>query len=106
MSKKEAPAFLVVVFPESMTPIATLATDMLQALTKSCGEAPTLVHPDKNKLAMLVTGGQEAIVKTLQGICQKNNDSWLLLPIGMPCVANGLSRAEGWIRSHSLPPQK
>ena len=106
MAKTEKSAYLVIVFPEPTSPLGPLANDVLQALTTCCGQAPTLVYPDKKKLVMLANGEHTAIIKALQAACQQNNDPWLLAQVGMPCVANGLARAEGWIRSHLLAPQK
>ena len=96
--------FLIVVFPEQsvladLTRLAALATGVIRALTACCGQAPTLVYPDKNKLIMLISGEYTAIVKALDAACQQNDEPWLLTQVGTPCAANGLSGAVAWIQS-------
>ena len=103
--------FMVTVFPPAATSkdlpkLADLHDRVKAELQSACDTVPLLVHPDTGKLVFLATGEYGAIVKALQTACEPDDDRWLLAQVGTPCAANGLAKADGWLRSHAHPTQK
>ncbi len=95
--------FLLTVFPTAKDKNArlTLAADLARALIKICPGQVAHIHSDEAKLALLIQGEIGAITKTVDSICRQNDDSWFLAQVGTPCATSGLSKADGWLRSHS-----
>lgn len=104
----EKQSFLIIIFATSKVANSRLDTAkrVALALQAICPNQVAHVHPDESKLVLLVQGEYSAIVKALDAACQQHDDSWLLAQVGMPCAANGLATADGWIRSRSLASQK
>jgi len=97
-----AGSFLVIVYPQdsSAGALRVLATELAAALAKACTEAPVFVRPNMTALCLLVHGRFSAIRRAVDDVTDAYSH-WLVVPVGTPFAAHGLSTAEQWLNRHS-----
>lgn len=102
----EKQTFLITVFSTAKDRDSRVAVAgrFAMEIAKVCPNQVAHVHPDEAKLVLLAQGEFDAIVKALNSACQQKDESWLLVQVGKPCTANGLSRAVAWIQSRNSGP--
>lgn len=95
-SQEDAGAHIVIVYPQDKHEAAGLARALVPSLTAACGDPPLMVRPDVTALCLLVHGSLVAISKAVDDVTDAYS-RWLVLPVGTPHAAHGLSTADQWL---------
>ena len=91
--------FLVIVYPQDTEApaLGALAARLISALRDACGETPTMVRPNMTTLCLLVRGKFTAISRAVEDVTDAYSH-WLVVSVGTPHAAHGLSTADQWFR--------
>ena len=97
----EKQVFLILAFPEEKTKAAllALALPLVQELHAACGEAPQSMKSDES-VVMLFAKGEFARIEAAVQEALPSHIRYLVLHIGRPYVATGLSAIHSWLRAH------
>lgn len=98
----ESAAHLVIVFPsdKSKAALGPLFTRVMEQLTRAGGgEPPCNLYPDTTAVCLFVNGALDAITRGLEEAVAIDTQ-YVVLPVGSPFEARGLSKSVTWLRRH------
>lgn len=100
-ASNNAAPHLVIVYPQDSSPSAlgALASSLLAALTDACSEPPVPVRPNMTALCLLVHGRFDRIRQAVDDVTDAYSH-WLVVRVGTPHAASGLSTAQQWLARH------
>lgn len=94
-------SFLVIVYPQdtSSDALRQLAPSLLASLRDACGQDPVPLRPNMTAMCLLVHGRFGDICKAVDDVMDAYSRT-LVVRVGTPFAAKGLSTAEQWLRRH------